>query len=513
MSMYRASGAAVAATAFLITASAAQADITPGEAWQDWKDYMAAFGYEVTASEAMSGDTLTVRDVSMRIDAPEEDVAVSVTLGEMSFTGISDGSVAVTIPARLPVTMIVTGAEAYEVETSFDTVDFEMTVSGDPDDSRAVYSASSMKMALQDVAVEGMSLAEMPDGAPFRDVSIQMRDVTGVTTTTLGDARKMDQRISTGAWSYLVDVVDPENAQGSIRIEGGSESLKMTGVSVMPQGADMNDMSAKLKAGFAVDGGYEFGPGSMQFRFDEGGSVTEGRTTSQGGDMRVVMDQSRLTYGGGTNGLSFEIAGGDIPFPVAADMARYGFELMMPVMQSETPQDFGLEVVLADFTMSEFIWALFDPAGQLPRDPATIDVDLSGTARLFVDLLDTDQVEAVETEEAIPGELNSLSIDTLTVSAAGAVLTGTGAVEMDNEDLTTYDGFPKPVGTVSLNLSGANALLDTLVSLGFLPEEQAMGARMMMGLFAVAGDGPDELTSTIEFTDEGQIMANGQRLR
>ena len=46
-----------------------------------------------------------------------------------------------------------------------------------------------------------------------------------------------------------------------------------------------------------------------------------------------------------------------------------------------------------------------------------------------------------------------------------------------------------------------------------VPEEQAAGARMMMGLFAVPGDGEDTLTSTIEVKGDGQILANGQRIK
>jgi hypothetical protein len=55
--------------------------------------------------------------------------------------------------------------------------------------------------------------------------------------------------------------------------------------------------------------------------------------------------------------------------------------------------------------------------------------------------------------------------------------------------------------------------LDKLVLMGLLPEEQAMGARMMMGLFAVPGGAEDTLTSKIEINDEGHVLANGQRIQ
>lgn len=506
-------GGWVATTALLMTTGAVQADISPDDAWQSWKDYMTSFGYEISATEEMSGGTLIVSDIEMRIDVPEEAMDVSLTLGDIAFVDRGDGSVAVQLPSSLPMRVEVTGPDAVEMDVAIDTVGFEMTISGDPDNSVSAYSANSMSMALVDVTVDGAALSALGEGAPIRDMSFTMTDLAGETKTLVGALRQMEQMITTGTWTYTVDIVDPDNAQGSILINGGGESLRMFGDLSVPEGIDINDMSAAMAAGLSIEGGYEFGPGSMQFRFDEGGSVTEGRTTSAGGDLGIIMDASQLVYRGGSKDLTFEMSGADIPFPLAMDMARSGFELKMPVMKGDAPQAFGLELLFQDFTMSEFIWALFDPAAQLPRDPATIALDLSGMASLFIDLLDPVQMSALDPDGMVPGEVNSLSLDTLTLSAAGARLTGSGAFEIDNDDTATYDGFPKPVGTISLNLTGANALLDNLVALGFLPEDQAMGARMMMGLFAVAGEGADELNSVIEFTEGGQVLANGQRLR
>jgi len=62
-------------------------------------------------------------------------------------------------------------------------------------------------------------------------------------------------------------------------------------------------------------------------------------------------------------------------------------------------------------------------------------------------------------------------------------------------------------------LTGGNTLLDTLVDMGLVPSEQAMGARMMLGVVARPGDGEDTLVSEIEVNEEGQIFANGQRIK
>ena len=49
--------------------------------------------------------------------------------------------------------------------------------------------------------------------------------------------------------------------------------------------------------------------------------------------------------------------------------------------------------------------------------------------------------------------------------------------------------------------------------MGMASEEDVMGARMMMGMFTVPGEGDDSLQSTIEVNAEGHVMANGMRLK
>ena len=92
-------------------------------------------------------------------------------------------------------------------------------------------------------------------------------------------------------------------------------------------------------------------------------------------------------------------------------------------------------------------------------------------------------------------------------------MTGTGAFTFDNTDMTTFAGMPAPDGKLDLKLMGGNGLLDKLVTMGLLSSDDAMGARMMVSMFANAGaEGTDELTSTIEFKDK-ILYANGQRMQ
>jgi hypothetical protein len=115
-------------------------------------------------------------------------------------------------------------------------------------------------------------------------------------------------------------------------------------------------------------------------------------------------------------------------------------------------------------------------------------------------------------ETADPAQLEALTVNELRLAVAGALLTGGGAFTFDNADTTTFDGMPAPDGTINLSLKGGNALLDTLVSMGLVPQDQAMMARMMTGMIARPGAEADELVSEITVRPDGTILANGAPL-
>jgi len=217
-----------------------------------------------------------------------------------------------------------------------------------------------------------------------------------------------------------------------------------------------------------------------------------------------------MNYGTSLNGAKFTVSGAEIPFPkVELAFAESGFNLSMPVMKSDTPQDFSFLTKLVDFTVSEDVWGLFDPAGSLSREPATVIVDLKGSGFWTQDIMDP----SIRLDGAqAPGQLNSLDLVQVLAKAAGAEVSAAGGLTFDNADLQTFGGVPRPEGKITVGIKGANQLVDNLIALGLLSEDNAMGFRMGLAMFARPGAGPDELTSEIEFK-EGGLFANGQRLQ
>jgi hypothetical protein len=254
------------------------------------------------------------------------------------------------------------------------------------------------------------------------------------------------------------------------------------------------------------------GFGAMSFDIDvtEASGPTKMLMTATGGAFKVAMDKTQLTYGTSLNGGKLTVSGAEIPFPqVEVAFAESGFNLLMPVMKSDTPQDFAFLTKLVDFTVSEDIWGLFDPAGSLSREPATVIVDLKGSGFWTQDIMDP----AVQMEGAEPpGQLNTLDLSQVLAKAAGAEVSATGGLTFDNTDLATFGGMPRPDGKITIGIKGVNQLVENLIALGLLTEDDAMGFRMGMAMFARPGAGPDELTSEIEFK-EGGLFANGQRLQ
>ncbi|MDF3415326.1 DUF2125 domain-containing protein [Sulfitobacter sp. M57] len=496
---------------FSLATQAAWADLTPQDVWGDWRNYLEGMGYEITATETVSGDDLTVSDLRFSFSMPETDGVMSLSLETLGFVQNRDGSVAIVMPDDMPMTMTGTdeagSGEPFTLTLNFSQTGHAITASGDPDAMTYLYTAEQFAMDMTQMQVGDKEMS----GTDAR-INVTGTNLNSTTTMTVGEMRSYDQSGSISAVAFDVFVNDPEgeNAQGAIK--GAMNGLTFTGQGEMPREmAKDADMATLLSSGFDMAGtlGYASGSSEFDIKDPENGNYVM-TTTSQGGDFGFKMGPDGLLYDVAQRDLNVNVTAEMMPLPFEIKMAESGFKLAMPVSKSDEEQDFSFGLKMADFTMSDFIWSMFDPSAQLPRDPATVVLDLTGKAKLLVDWMNPEATAALT---GAPGEVKQVSLGTLLVDAAGAKLEGAGDVTFDGAAGGLVPGAGNPVGDVNLALSGGNALLDKLVAIGLLPQDQAMGARMMMGLFAVPGDAPDTLKSKIEFTPDGQVLANGQRLR
>ncbi|GGL53596.1 DUF2125 domain-containing protein [Wenxinia marina] len=501
-------GTTVSAAA-LAWAGAAAADVTAEQVWEMWQTNLDMYGEGmVTYDEpTMSGGSLTVPNLAIAMSTP--DSSIEAPMGDLVFTENGDGTVDVAFPEEFTMTFS-PGPAITETDRAVVAVrvgDSTLTVSGTPEEMTFDISAPRYEIELEEVIVEGQPMQA--------EALLGFTNTTGTYTMREGDLREVDYDLSMDNVDILIDATAPEGEEGAFFLSGQFSDLAFDASVAIPPDMDMNappeEMAMVFQQGLAMSGGYSFGSGTYMFNFSDGMESGEGTASVGSGELTASFDASALSYNTRVTDLALNISSSELPFPIELSAAEYGLGLSMPLESTDEPADFSASVNLTDVTVNDMIWSMIDPSGQLPHDPATIVIGLSGTARLLFDVLDPAQAEQMATAD-MPAELHSLTLDELNVSLVGAQLTGGGSFTFDNSDMTTFPGMPRPQGELGISLTGGNGLLDTLVEMGLVPQDAAMQGRMMMGMFAtVTGD--DQLETTVEVNDQGHLIVNGQRLQ
>lgn len=492
-----------AGAALLLGSLPAQAQISPEQVWAMWQDLSAAMGYSLTSdAPRREGERLVLDNVLVSSTAPT--VELRAPVAQMVLRDRGDGTVEVTMSPSITVETKVRQPDADPVDMAMkiDQEGYAAVVSGTPDAAKVDFTAASMTLSQVAPKVDGQDV-------PLTMAAV-LSGLRGSTALARGQATDVTYSFAADAVDMTADAADPKSS-GTMRMAMRAQTLSGTFTGTLPSSmAPGVDLAAMLNAGFRGTGGYAIGPITFSADTADGDKTLQVQGTAAGAQVDVGLEPQGLRYSAGVTGLDVTAAGSSVPFPdFRVTASEYRLGLTMPLTKSDTPSDFGLLLRLADLTLPEGVWAMIDPQARLPRDPATVEIDAAGKARLFADL--TSQA-AVEPDASI-GQVDELTVNKLHAKLAGAELTGTGAFTFDNDDMETFPGMPRPAGVADLQLTGGNGLLDNLVALGLVPEDQVMGIRMMMALFARPGEGPDTLTSKIEMTPEGQILANGQRIQ
>ncbi|CAD0186153.1 hypothetical protein RUESEDTHA_03058 [Ruegeria sp. THAF57] len=494
--------------AYAIVTQGALADLTAQDVWNDWQSYLTQMGYTVSGEQSVDGNVTSVSDMSIAMALPEEDATFQMLVPQMTLTENGDGTVSIGFPESFPMTVSGEGeGETFSANILYTHNGLEMVVSGAPEDMTYDYSAASLGIKLDGVDVNG---EEMP--GDILGANMEMNDLTGSSRMKVGENRSVDQTFKAAGLTYGLVFEDPESDE-TAKIDGNLSQLDFEGTSVIPSDFDMSDPQAFYDAGFEFSGLFTYGSGTTAMAGTSDGEAFSMGSESEGGRFAASFNAQRLAYDVEQNSAKLAVTTADLPFPIEIAMANAGLKFEFPIQQSEEIQPFGFAINMTDFTMSDVLWSMFDPAGALPRDPATISIDTSGTAKVLTNFFDPEAVESLEFAEDAPGELHSLKINELLISLVGAKLTGTGDFTFDNSNTEELGGLPNPTGAANLTLTGANTLIDKLIGMGLISDSDALGARMMMGLMAVPGEEPDTLNSKIEFTEDGHIVANGQRLK
>ncbi|AHM03271.1 hypothetical protein roselon_00861 [Roseibacterium elongatum DSM 19469] len=494
----------IARSLFICTlglAAPAHAQVSAADLWADWQATAAASGQEMTAEVTETETGLVLTDFTTSFE--QDGTTNTGHVAQITLTEMPDGQVEITL------------SDTYTATVSFPeydggplvTLTFELThdgldivASGDEDSRSYDYSADAIALNLAEISAES-SPPEITFTMQGRDL-ISSYDQQGTDPAT----QRFTSESTMGAAEAMFEVIPPEGLDGRLKVAFTIAEIASTADGAVGALALAGQAGATgaLPEGFDISGDIAYARFLMDIAFDDGSGVFDMSYVNGGGRFATTLSQGALGYDIATRDMTTRISGSEIPIPIDLSVGAAEISLTAPLSASEQPQDAALTLAYEDVTMAEAMWAMFDPTRQIPRDPASVVLDLTAQLRLFLDLT-APEAMAMETP---PGELRALTLNDMRLSLGGAELTGTG-------DMTFAEGqeVPMPVGAVELNLSGGNGLLDQLVAAGLVPAEQAAMARGIAGMFSRPGAFPDTLETTIAFGEGGTVTANGVPLQ
>ncbi|RYG91112.1 hypothetical protein EU803_08405 [Loktanella sp. IMCC34160] len=486
----------------------ALAEVTADDVWTNMQAQTRAMGATLTAKQSRTGETVTVEAQTIAWTLPEGIGSLTLTAPGFAMVEQGDGTVQILYQATQTYRMdLVIEGDTATLDVRMDGATPHMTASGDPGDiTYSVHVAGGMTAAVSthapgeapvtiDVVVEG------------GEAEIQYRVTEGPLLAIAGQATSLpgrfDAEMQMGA----------EVAGTVFGTVGGAESSFE--LNLPSDGFDILNVAAALRAGLSLDlkSALESSDYTVNLDF-YGQPFSEERRWSGANHAHFSLDENRLFYDASGVDAGIVMKGEnefDSPVDIAFEAAAASALLDIPVSGRDDPQPFALRFSFDGLRMGPGLWSLFDPAKAIPRDPASIDLDLSGMVRNRVDLLNFRQF--VGDVSGLPEpELISLALSRFAMTGAGTATEATGAFTFDNTDIETFDGLPRPEGAATYEISGVEGLIDTLLSMGAIAQEDALGARLGLGM-VTDSVGEDQYRGAVEINEQGHAIVNGQRMR
>lgn len=518
------------------------ADVTPEQVWQSWVDYYQSMGYTVTeGGRDAAGSTLTVRDI--QIAGGPETGKVTLSLPQAVLTDTGDGKVKTVFADSMDILLDGTEPEgaSYSVPIKVALPGNSMVTSGAPEDMVHAIDYPTVELELTTMTSDGTE-SPLP-------MNFALKNSTGSFHVVSGQPAQYDYDLKTEQMTFAGDV--PDETDGRLKFAGSLDGIMGEGSMTAPTAISNleEEMSAALKAGLAIGGKMQVGAIAATFEFsgtDEDGQPSSGagKYDGKGFDGNFTLSRDGMGYQLGSDAMAFEMTSPQVPFPISYAVESGSFNMQLPVTQSEEAQPFKFAYALNGVSLGDAVWNMFDPTATLPRDPASLEIDLTGLLKVTKDLFAlpapdetapadaTDDATAEGVSPDAPADMAEAEAETaeqddemadeptgfepveLNINQVALNLLGAKANASGNLKAVDEGSMEAPVGEIHAEFEGVNGLIEKLGNMGLIPQDQMMGVRMMLAMFAKPVDGAeDKLTTDLEFKEGGTIFANGQQIR
>lgn len=437
------------AAVFALLALPVQADVAPDALWAHWQSGEGTLTATGEAAPA-DGDALRITGASVEIGA------LSAEMDEIILTPEGAGT-RVTLPE-------IWTLESGELSADVDAPGATILATGPADNPTYEIEAPTLSIPIEGTGQQLLVVAVELSG----DLASDGFDLSADSLSVAGEATEELSAFSAARRDL------------SVRFEGPLDAL-----ADLIQGTSTPDLALTIEAASSTQ--------SVTPRDNVAPTIT---ITSGPTRDAVRVAEGEATLEQSLADVQVAAAGEDVPLPDASATAEeVALRLVTSVEISDEPAPVSLELDVTNLTVSEQAWQLFDPAGELPREPADLRLALSG------------QILRRSPTELSP---ERLGLDEFTLSALGTTLTGSGAVLF--QEAGGDRPYGRPVGSFSFILTGAMSLLDQLDALGTISTGNLVGMRMGLGFFTTEGEGPDELRSSVDIGPQGGVSLNGRRV-
>jgi len=498
-------------------ASPAAADVTPSDVWAQWAGYLSSFGYTVEVEPVLDGNDIRFPNFEMTMfipSDPDRGIAggtVVISMGALSLIDRGDGTVSIELPENSPIDVQGDGPGDQDFAAMLTLVmeGHQTIASGQPGAIVYDYTADRIGISLDEVSGD---TEQMPIPGT---VALSLAGASGQTAIAMADGTsRVEQSLEVASLTYDVELTEVDGDRSNTMIWTGEMSnLSTISNGVVPPEVNPMAFDVALQQGYVVETTVQFGGGNSEFFLSDDSNEMRVQSASSGGTFALSMSANGLSYDLLSEGLTVNVAGGQIPFPIETTAAALGLGFSVPVIAGAEEQPFSASLTITDLAVPEPLWMMADPTNGLPHDPVTLEAAFSGTTRLFVDLMNERAMAQLDRTGGAPGELTSLVLDQLTLRAAGAEVEATANFDIDNTKVFPLNpDLPAFGGVADLQLTGVTTLLGKLGELGLIPMQQVMMGSGMIQQLGRPGDGPDDYSATIEVSPAGALTINGMPL-
>lgn len=448
-------------------------------------------GLSIGAREVGDDGSLLLRDVVL--EPEDEDVRISTDFIRIAPVGDTPGDIEVTTADTI---LFSSEEDGQPIEITVISSNLVMTTN---------WVQSLAGSPTVTLAADALNVAGGNEESVLRALDVDIDDLDFAFSFRLLD-RSIDSRLSFANITAAYEISDPAmGMQQDISYTYGDYVIAFDAQNI-PLDEDGVKPFIDLDGAFRLT--FEAGDASADMDMSFEGVPVSFAGTAEGGSGEVSLQDGVVLYTADSGPFEYQIAADPSVMPIPpfdVKMDSSDMRIVLPVRQSEEVQNAEVKIALNELEVSEGLWSMIDPEATIPRDPATLLVDMAADVTILqplVESLDEDGNSDMTNPFEV-AQLQLLNMPQVLLTAAGASIAAEGSMEVDNSL-----PFPQPNGAFDIELSGLQTLADSIAALGLAdPTEVAMVKGMMLG-FAQPTDEPDVFTTKIEITPEG-VTANG----